>query len=149
MNDQIVLILSDKLLLDIQLTHTFMPNMIHTPWLVSNIYAPRNVCVKYFGSFASIFSSCKVWRLQNWENFRLKLSHLHKANTCWTENCWSSGIMIILRHFCYFRVKNFILYSFFTDTAGAIENLKDVRTKNYANLTMIVERMVNVTGNVL
>ena len=32
-----MLILSDKLLLDIQLMHTFMPNMIHQPWMVSNI----------------------------------------------------------------------------------------------------------------
>ena len=40
------------------------------------------------------------------------------------------------------------MYSLFTDTASAIKNLKDVRTKNYANLTMIVERMVNVNGNV-
>jgi uncharacterized membrane protein YhaH (DUF805 family) len=23
----------------------------------------------------------------------IKLSQLHKAKTCWTENCWSSGIM--------------------------------------------------------
>ena len=41
-----------------------------------------------------------------------------------------------------------ILYSLFKDTVSAIKNLKDVRTKNYANLTMIVERMVNVNGNV-
>ena len=32
-----MLILSDKLLLDIQLMHTFMPNMIHKPWMVSNV----------------------------------------------------------------------------------------------------------------
>ena len=36
--DLTVLILSDKLLLNIQLTHTFMPNMIHKPWMVSNIH---------------------------------------------------------------------------------------------------------------
>ena len=30
-----MLILSDKLLLDIQLMHTFTPNMIHKPWMVS------------------------------------------------------------------------------------------------------------------
>ena len=30
-----MLILSDKLLLDVQLNHTFMPNMIHKPWMVS------------------------------------------------------------------------------------------------------------------
>ena len=40
-----------------------------------------------------------------------------------------------------------ILYSFFKDTVGAIENLKDVWTKNYANLTMIVGRMANVHFN--
>ena len=33
-----MLILSDKLLLDIQLIHTFMPNMIHKPWMVSSKY---------------------------------------------------------------------------------------------------------------
>ena len=32
-----MLILSDKLLLDIQLMHTFMPNMIHKPWMVSKL----------------------------------------------------------------------------------------------------------------
>jgi hypothetical protein len=32
------MILPDKLLLDIQLIHTFMPNMIHKPWMVSNGY---------------------------------------------------------------------------------------------------------------
>ena len=32
-----MLILSDKLLLDIQLMHTFMPNMIHKPWMVSRL----------------------------------------------------------------------------------------------------------------
>ena len=35
-----MLILSDKLLLDIQLMHTFMPNMIHKPWMVSTNYIP-------------------------------------------------------------------------------------------------------------
>ena len=33
-----MLILSDKLLLDIQLMHTFMPNMIRKPWMVSSAY---------------------------------------------------------------------------------------------------------------
>ena len=33
--DLTMLILSDKLLLDIQLNHTFMPKMIHKPWMVS------------------------------------------------------------------------------------------------------------------
>ena len=33
-----MLILSDKLLLDIQLIHTFMPNTIHKPWMVSSGY---------------------------------------------------------------------------------------------------------------
>ena len=32
------MILPDKLLLDIQLIHAFMPNMIHKPWMVSNGY---------------------------------------------------------------------------------------------------------------
>ena len=36
--DLTMLILSDKLLLDIQLMHTFMPNMIHKPWMVSIKY---------------------------------------------------------------------------------------------------------------
>ena len=41
-----------------------------------------------------IFSSCKVWQLQRWENFRhIKPSQLLKAKTCWTKNSWSSGIM--------------------------------------------------------
>ena len=41
-----------------------------------------------------IFSSCKVWQLQRWENFRhIKLLQLLKAKTCWTKNLWSSGIM--------------------------------------------------------
>ena len=34
--DLTILILSDKLLLDIQLMHTFIPNMIHKPWMVSD-----------------------------------------------------------------------------------------------------------------
>ena len=42
--DLTVLILSDKLLLDIQLTHTFMPNMIHKPWMVPNIHWKNNIC---------------------------------------------------------------------------------------------------------
>ena len=41
--DLTVLILSDKLILDIQLTHTFMPNMIHTPWMVSSTYVPLHI----------------------------------------------------------------------------------------------------------
>ena len=30
-----MLIVIHKLLLDIQLTHTFMPDLIHKPWMVS------------------------------------------------------------------------------------------------------------------
>ena len=40
-----MLILSDKLLLDIQLLHTFMPNMIHKPWMVSSDYGNFRVSV--------------------------------------------------------------------------------------------------------
>ena len=33
-----MLIVIHKLLLDIQLTHTFMPDLIHKPWMVSINY---------------------------------------------------------------------------------------------------------------
>ena len=38
-----MLILSDKLLLDIQLFHTSMANMIHKPWMVSSKYVFANI----------------------------------------------------------------------------------------------------------
>ena len=46
-----MLILSDKLLLDIQLNHTFMPKMIHKPWMVSNSYVP----VRCFQTFRILY----------------------------------------------------------------------------------------------
>jgi hypothetical protein len=36
--DLTMLILSDKLLLDIQLNHTFMPKIVHKPWMVSSMH---------------------------------------------------------------------------------------------------------------
>ena len=38
------LIISDKMFLDIQLIHTFMPDVINNPWMVSTIYAPAWYC---------------------------------------------------------------------------------------------------------
>ena len=56
--------------------------------------------------------------------------------------------LVLLSDIFVIFVQVLILYYLFTDTVSAINNLKDVRTKNYANLKMIVERMVNVNGNV-
>ena len=69
MVDLTVLILSDKLFLDIKLTHTFMPNMIHKLWMVSNkqIFNLR-VC---YGSLVNwLFTKTTLKKFVKWQKSR-------------------------------------------------------------------------------
>ena len=42
-------------------------------------------------SFFFILQSLTTSKMRNFQT--IKLSQLHEAKTCWTENCWSSGSM--------------------------------------------------------
>ena len=58
--DLTMLILSDKLLLDIQLMHTFMPNMIHKPWMVSTVHSWAQPNNKHIQHLKKNLLFCKV-----------------------------------------------------------------------------------------
>ena len=65
-----MLILSDKLLIDIQLMHTFMPNMIHKPWMVSSTYIRTSHFILLIKpkivAYSDVFQlSWKLW-LEKW-----------------------------------------------------------------------------------
>ena len=79
--DLTMLILSDKLLLDIQLNHTFMPKMIHKPWMVYNgqSIVLRSPCISWCSyhnprRVQRGFQSCFFFNLSK-KNYQFKISH--------------------------------------------------------------------------
>ena len=75
-----MLILSDKLLLDIQLFHTFMPNMIHKPWMVSTeqVSKRQNMQFASFKKQNSLVLKIKKWNITS--KLALGLLNAYKLN---------------------------------------------------------------------
>jgi hypothetical protein len=101
MVDLTKLIVSDKLFLDIQLIHSFMPNLLRKSWMVSNAYSLANEMS--FESF-SLFWSQKVCLEAKIDFFSVlpRCSNLLK-------NKQSTRFIWVLKYLGYITLKSHLL----------------------------------------